>query len=246
MKKVVIIEDELLSATRLRNKILDIDDTLQVDGPLRSVKEVVDYLQSHDDYDLVFSDIRLLDGNVFMAFSYVMPSSFVIFTTAYDEYAMQAIKNNGIDYLLKPIDEDELRMAINKVKLRPSPQNLSSIVADVGNRYKERLLVYKGDDMVSLAVCDIFYFCKNEGYTTVMDSTGNSYKLSSTIQEMEDMLNPTTFFRLNRKYLINIKALKKVCTFFNSKLIVKLYHCQDEHIIVSKEKSSRLKEWLNM
>ena len=246
MKKVVIIEDELLSATRLRNKILDIDDILQVDGPLRSVKEVVDYLQSHDDYDLVFSDIRLLDGNVFMAFSYVMPSSFVIFTTAYDEYAMQAIKNNGIDYLLKPIDEDELRKAINKVKLRQSPQNLSSIVADVGNRYKERLLVYKGDDMVSLAVCDIFYFCKNEGNTTVMDSTGNTYKLSSTIQEMEDMLNPTTFFRLNRIYLINIKALKKVSTFFNSKLIVKLYHCQDEHIIVSKEKSSRLKEWLNM
>ncbi len=246
MKKVVIIEDEVLSATRLRNKILDIDDTLQVDGPLRSIKEVVDYLQSHDDYDLVFSDIRLLDGSVFMAFSYVMPSSFVIFTTAYDEYAMQAIKNNGIDYLLKPIAEDELRKAINKVKLRPSLQNLSSIVADVGNRYKERLLVYKDDDMVSLAVCDIFYFCKNEGCTTVTDSTGNTYKLSSTIQEMEDMLNPNKFFRLNRKYLINIKALKKVSLFFNSKLIIKLYHCQDEHIIVSKEKSSRLKEWLNM
>lgn len=246
MKKVVIIEDELLSATRLKKKILDIDDTLQVDGPLRSVKEVVDYFQSHDDYNLVFSDIRLLDGTVFMAFSKVMPSSFVIFTTAYDEYAMQAIKSNGIDYLLKPIDEEELCEAINKVKLRPSLQARTGYITDSGGKYKERLLVYKGEDMISLSVRDIFYICKNEGCTTVTASTGNTYKLSSTIQEMEEQLNPNAFFRLNRKYLINIKALKKVSPFFNSKLIVQLYHCQDEHIIVSKEKSSRLKEWLNL
>ena len=129
MKKVLIIEDELLSAKRLKKKILDIDDTLEVDGPLQSVKDVVEYLESHDDYDLIFSDIRLLDGDVFMAFQKVLPSSFVIFTTAYDEYAMQAIKSNGIDYLLKPIDEDELRDAMKKVSsLTANSSKLKAVV----------------------------------------------------------------------------------------------------------------------
>ena len=158
MKKVLIIEDELLSAKRLKKMILDIDDTLEVDGPLQSVKDVVEYMQAHDDYDLVFSDIRLLDGDVFMAFQKVLPSSLVIFTTAYDEYAMQAIKSNGIDYLLKPIDEDELREAMKKVgNLTSSNGKLKSVI-DKLVRYKERLLVYKGGDMVSLPVNDILYF----------------------------------------------------------------------------------------
>ena len=136
MKKVLIIEDELPSAKRLEKLLLEMDDTLEIDGPLQSIREVVGYLHSHDDYDLIFSDIRLLDGDVFTAFQEVLPSSFVIFTTAYDEYAMSAIKNHGIDYLLKPVDEDELRKAINKVKLTPKDQDLAGVVRQM----------HKGDD----------------------------------------------------------------------------------------------------
>lgn len=211
MKKVLIIEDELLSAKRLKKMILDIDDTLEVDGPLQSVKDVVEYMQAHDDYDLVFSDIRLLDGDVFMAFQKVLPSSLVIFTTAYDEYAMQAIKSNGIDYLLKPIDEDGLREAMKKVgNLTSSNGKLKSVI-----------------DML------------------VTTSSGESYCLSVTIQELESQLDPDKFFRLNSQYLVNIAALKKISPFFNSKLIVQLFHCSDRNIIVSKERAVLFKEWLN-
>lgn len=245
MKKVLIIEDELLSAKRLKKMILDIDDTLEVDGPLQSVKDVVEYMQAHDDYDLVFSDIRLLDGDVFMAFQKVLPSSLVIFTTAYDEYAMQAIKSNGIDYLLKPIDEDELREAMKKVgNLTSSNGKLKSVI-DKLVRYKERLLVYKGGDMVSLPVNDILYFYKDGRNMLVTKSSGESYCLSVTIQELESQLDPDKFFRLNRQYLVNIAALKKISPFFNSKLIVQLFHCSDRNIIVSKERAVLFKEWLN-
>lgn len=245
MKKVLIIEDELLSAKRLKKMILDIDDTLEVDGPLQSVKDVVEYMQAHDDYDLVFSDIRLLDGDVFMAFQKVLPSSLVIFTTAYDEYAMQAIKSNGIDYLLKPIDEDELREAMKKVgNLTSSNGKLKSVI-DKLVRYKERLLVYKGGDMVSLPVNDILYFYKDGRNMLVTTSSGEAYCLSVTIQELESQLDPDKFFRLNRQYLVNIAALKKISPFFNSKLIVQLFHCRDRNIIVSKERAVLFKEWLN-
>ncbi len=245
MKKVLIIEDELLSAKRLKKMILDIDDTLEVDGPLQSVKDVVEYMQAHDDYDLVFSDIRLLDGDVFMAFQKVLPSSLVIFTTAYDEYAMQAIKSNGIDYLLKPIDEDELREAMKKVgNLTSSNGKLKSVI-DKLVRYKERLLVYKGGDMVSLPVNDILYFYKDGRNMLVTTSSGEAYCLSVTIQELESQLDPDKFFRLNRQYLVNIAALKKISPFFNSKLIVQLFHCSDRNIIVSKERAVLFKEWLN-
>lgn len=245
MKKVLIIEDELLSAKRLKKMILDIDDTLEVDGPLQSVKDVVEYMQAHDDYDLVFSDIRLLDGDVFMAFQKVLPSSLVIFTTAYDEYAMQAIKSNGIDYLLKPIDEDELREAMKKVgNLTSSNGKLKSVI-DKLVRYKERLLVYKGGDMVSLPVNDILYFYKDGRNMLVTTSSGEAYCLSVTIQELESQLDPDKFFRLNRQYLVNIAALKKISPFFNSKLIVLLFHCSDRNIIVSKERAVLFKEWLN-
>lgn len=245
MKKVLIIEDELLSAKRLKKMILDINDTLEVDGPLQSVKDVVEYIQAHDDYDLVFSDIRLLDGDVFMAFQKVLPSSLVIFTTAYDEYAMQAIKSNGIDYLLKPIDEDELREAMKKVgNLTSSNGKLKSVI-DKLVRYKERLLVYKGGDMVSLPVNDILYFYKDGRNMLVTTSSGEAYCLSVTIQELESQLDPDKFFRLNRQYLVNIAALKKISPFFNSKLIVQLFHCSDRNIIVSKERAVLFKEWLN-
>ena len=116
MQKVLIIEDDHFSARRLKRLIMDIDDTIDVHGPLKSVAEVTEELAANNDYDLIFSDIRLADGGVFEAFRKVMPQSFVIFTTAYDEYAMEAIKNNGLDYLMKPIDAGELRAAIGKLR----------------------------------------------------------------------------------------------------------------------------------
>ncbi len=145
MQKVLIIEDDHFSARRLKRLIMDIDDTIDVHGPLKSVAEVTEELAANNDYDLIFSDIRLADGDVFEAFRKVMPQSFVIFTTAYDEYAMEAIKNNGLDYLMKPIDANELRAAIGKLQLNRNAQQsaverpLHGVLNDT-RQYRERFL----------------------------------------------------------------------------------------------------------
>lgn len=246
MKKVLIIEDERISAIRLEKLIREIDDTIEVEGPLVSVSEVVEHLRRHNDYDLIFADIRLSDSDVFTAFQEIMPASFVIFTTAYDEYAMQAIKNHGIDYLLKPIDEKDLRQAIQKLSLgvKENTGKLHQVMGDM-THYKERLIVYKGEELIPLQVSEILYFSKESKELLCMTAEGKQYHVRNmTMQDLEEQLNPEKFFRLNRQYFIHIRALKRITPFFNSKLKVRLCHCQDEEILVSRERSILFKKWL--
>ena len=219
MKKVLIIEDERISAIRLEKLIREIDDTIEVEGPLASVSEVVEHLRRHNDYDLIFADIRLSDSDVFTAFQEIMPASFVIFTTAYDEYAMQAIKNHGIDYLLKPIDEKDLRQAIQKLSLgvKENTGKLHQVMGDM-THYKERLIVYKGEELIPLQVSEILYFSKESKELLCMTAEGKQYHVRNmTMQDLEEQLNPEKFFRLNRQYFIHIRALKRITPFFNSK-----------------------------
>lgn len=228
MKKVLIIEDERISAIRLEKLIHEIDDTIEVEGPLVSVSEVVEHLRRHNDYDLIFADIRLSDSDVFTAFQEIMPASFVIFTTAYDEYAMQAIKNHGIDYLLKPIDEKDLHQVMGDM-----------------THYKERLIVYKGEELIPLQVSEILYFSREGKELLCMTAEGKQYHVRNmTMQDLEEQLNPEKFFRLNRQYFIHIRALQRITPFFNSKLKVRLCHCLDEEILVSRERSVLFKKWL--
>lgn len=244
MKKVLIIEDERISAIRLEKLIREIDDTIEVEGPLASVSEVVEHLRRHNDYDLIFADIRLSDSDVFTAFQEIMPASFVIFTTAYDEYAMQAIKNHGIDYLLKPIDEKDLRQAIQKLSLgvKENTGKLHQVMGDM-THYKERLIVYKGEELIPLQVSEILYFSKESKELLCMTAEGKQYHVRNmTMQDLEEQLNPEKFFRLNRQYFIHIRALKRITPFFNSKLKVRLCHCQDEEILVSRERSILFKK----
>mgnify|MGYP003450695904 FL=1 len=246
MKKVLIIEDERISAIRLEKLIHEIDDTIEVEGPLVSVLEVVEHLRRHNDYDLIFADIRLSDSDVFTAFQEIMSASFVIFTTAYDEYAMQAIKNHGIDYLLKPIDEKDLRQAIQKLSLgvRENTGKLHQVMGDM-THYKERLIVYKGEELIPLQVSEILYFSKESKELLCMTAEGKQYHVRNmTMQDLEEQLNPEKFFRLNRQYFIHIRALQRITPFFNSKLKVRLCYCLDEEILVSRERSILFKKWL--
>ena len=246
MKKVLIIEDERISAIRLEKLIREIDDTIEVEGPLASVSEVVEHLRRHNDYDLIFADIRLSDGDVFTAFQEIMPASFVIFTTAYDEYAMQAIKNHGIDYLFKPIDEKELRQAIQKLSLgvKENAGQVHQVLSDI-KHYKERLVVYKGEELIPLQVSEILYFSKESKELLCMTAEGKQYHVRNmTMQDLEEQLNPEKFFRLNRQYFIHIRALQRITPYFNSKMKVQLLHCQDEEILVSRERSILFKKWL--
>ena len=249
MQKVLIIEDDHFSARRLKRLIMDIDDTIDVHGPLKSVAEVTEELAANNDYDLIFSDIRLADGDVFEAFRKVMPQSFVIFTTAYDEYAMEAIKNNGLDYLMKPIDADELRAAIGKLRLNRNAQQ-SAVVSplrDVLNdtrQYRERFLITKGDELCMLCADDISYINMHDNRITVFAVDGTSYPLPMSMNDLEQTLDPARFFRLNRQYIANIKGIRKISLYFGSKLMVKLKGCEDENIVISKEKATLFKKWL--
>jgi len=249
MKKILIIEDDFFSAKRLKRQIMDIDDMILIHGPLKSVKDVVEELSVNNDYDLVFSDIRLVDGDVFEAFRKVMPNSFVIFTTAYDEYAMQAIKNNGLDYLLKPIDFKELCIAMDKLKMLNSAKeeihSKINYLLDETRQYRERFLVSKGDELVMLYADDISYINKTDNHVMAFTEDGLSYSLSMTMTDLEQDLDPNKFFRINRQYIANIKGIRKISLFFSSKLIVRLKGCNDDSITISKEKTAQFKKWLD-
>lgn len=249
MKKVLIIEDDHFSAKRLRRLIMDIGDMVDVHGPLKSINDVVEELSVNNDYDLIFSDIRLVDGDVFEAFRKVKPKSFVIFTTAYDEYAMRAIKNNGLDYLMKPIDFKELCMAIDKLNiLSHCDKEVNSklnVLLDETRQYRERFLVNKGEELIMLYTDDISYISKTDNHVRAFMKDGTSYSLTMSMADMETALDPNKFFSINRQYIANINGIKKISLFFSSKLIVKLKGCNDDNIVISKEKASQFKKWLD-
>ena len=249
MKKILIIEDEQFSAKRLKRLIMDIDDTMDVHGPLKRVEEVVNELSANNDYDLIFSDIRLVDGDVFDAFRDVKPKAFVIFTTAYEEYAMQAIKNNGLDYLMKPIDYKELCMAIDKLKLldpayEETNNKLDGLLDDT-RQYRKRFLVSKGDELIMLYTDDISFICKTDNHILAFKDDGTSYPLAMSMSDLEKALDPDNFFRINRQYIANIRGIKKISLFFRSKLIIRLKGCDEDNIVISKEKTAQFKKWLD-
>lgn len=250
MKRILIIEDERMSASRLKRLINDIDDTLDVIGPLTTVEEVIETIKQDTAFDLIISDIRLHDRLVFEAFHEVMPRSMVIFTTAYDEYALEAFRHNGIDYLLKPIEQDALSNAIRKVQnhlndLNDSNQsNLLSASREL-RCFRERILVTRGDELIPLRTETVRYFCIEDNIVTAYTNQGDSFRIPLTMNDLEQQLNPDLFFRLNRQYIAHIDSIRKISFFFSSKLIVRLTGCDDDHIVISKEKSAQFKQWLD-
>ena len=261
MKRILIIEDERMSASRLKRLISDIDDTLDVVGPLTTVEEVIETLKQDTAFDLIISDIRLHDRLVFEAFYEVMPHCMVIFTTAYDEYALEAFRHNGIDYLLKPIESDALSRALtkalqpNNLKTSPlgdegdacikqEPQDLISASREL-RCFRERILVTRGDELIPLRTDTVSYFSIEDNTVTAYTNQGNSYRIPLTMNDLEQQLNPDLFFRLNRQYIAHIDSIRKISFFFSSKLIVRLTGCDDDHIVISKEKSAQFKQWLD-
>lgn len=241
MRKVLIIEDEILNAKRLKKLLQEIDEQILIEGPLLSVQEVIAHLSVKNDYDVIFSDIRLKNEVVFDAFSKLNISNFVVFTTAFKEYGYQAFKSNGIDYLLKPYSKVELESAYRKA-IKYNSQK-SSEGKGQETEYKERLLVSKGEELVPVFIKDINYISTNSKHTLLCLNNGTTYIAPMTLNELEPVLNPKMFFRLNRQYIANISAIEKISLYFMSKLSVRLIGCE-EAVLVSKERSVAFKEWL--
>ena len=248
---VIIIEDEKPSARRLQRmlKALDVDAQTM----LHSVEESIAWFKTNEHPDLIFLDIQLSDGLSFEIFDAIQINSAVIFTTAYDEYALQAFKLNSIDYLLKPIDDEELALAVNKYKERlPQKQSVTLdfndikklLVNPIDREYKKRFSIKVGQHLKLINIEDIeCFFSENKG-TYLYTKEGRNYLLDTTLDNLENELEPNTFFRINRKFFVNINAIKDMVSYTNSRLQIKLNSYNEQDVIVARERVKDFKNWL--
>lgn len=250
--KVLIVEDEPVSSMVLREQILSHDPKAEIYPPLESVQDAVDFFRSGAEIDLAFFDIQLSDGSSFEIFKQVQIHIPIIFTTAYDQYTLQAFKVNSIDYLLKPIDTTELRAALTQYKNYHQKQYayvsiLEHIQKQSAKSFKKRFLIKIGDNYLSKAAEDIALFYA-DGKTTYLIHKGSSrrYIVDYTLEVLENqMLDPQQFFRINRKFIVNVDALSEVKSYVNGRLKVLTSHAEPADMIVSRERVSDFKSWLN-
>ena len=252
----IIIEDEKPAARRL-NRMLD-KLGVNVVHTLHSVEESIEWFSNNDHPGVIFLDIQLSDGLSFEIFENMEIKSAVIFTTAYDEYALQAFKLNSIDYILKPIDEAELKAAVDKYgnlketfgsqQSRSIQLNFEDIkkllVHPMERDYKKRFTVKVGQHLKMIPVEEICCFYSENKGTYVFTAEGRNYLLETTLDQLENELSPEHFFRVNRKFYININAIKDIISYSNSRLKLKLNHFNGEEIIVARERVKDFKAWL--
>ncbi|WP_299161494.1 LytTR family DNA-binding domain-containing protein [uncultured Eudoraea sp.] len=248
---VLIIEDEKPAARRLARLLNELD--VQVATMLHSVEESVEWFQNNDHPDLIFLDIQLSDGLSFEIFDLVEVKSAIIFTTAYDEYALQAFKLNSIDYLLKPIDDEELESAVIKYQnLKPDHNQLSLDFEDIKKllvnplerEYKKRFTIRLGQHLKIINADEIECFYSENKGTYASTTEGRNYLLDTTLENLENELSPQIFFRVSRKFYININHIKDIVSYTNSRLIIKLNRYNEQEIIVSRERVKDFKLWL--
>jgi len=249
--KVLIIEDEKPSARRLQRMLEK--QNVSVDKMLHNVQEAVEWFVNNEHPDLIFLDIQLSDGLSFEIFDEVVVNSAIIFTTAFDEYALQAFKLNSIDYLLKPIDEEELEAAVKKYLARaPQTQNVQLnfddikklLVNPVEREYKKRFTTKIGQHIKMIPVDEIECFYSENKGTYAHTIEGRDYLLDTTLEQMEDEISPEVFFRINRKYYVNINAIKDIVSYTNSRLQLKLNSYKEQEVVVARERVKDFKLWL--
>lgn len=248
---IIIIEDEKPAARLLQRKVEKLG--LEVKHLLHSVEEAIAWFNSNTHPDLIFLDIQLSDGLSFEIFETIDIKSAVIFTTAYDEYALRAFKLNSIDYLLKPIDEEDLETAVSKFKERNSATTKLSLdfelikkmlVNPLDREYKKRFTIKMGQQlkMISIEEAECFYSENKGTYVHTLDN--RDYLLDVTLEQLENELNPNDFYRVSRKFIISLKAIKEIQLHSNSRLKVFLPTYKEDEIIVARERVGEFKEWL--
>ncbi len=251
----LIIEDEKLAAEKLIELIHRYDSRIEVKEILDSVDKSVKWFNSNHHPDLVFMDIQLADGLSFEIFELTEVKSPVIFTTAYDEYTIKAFKVNSVDYLLKPVDLNDLAVAIEKYKtnfgpkaqkeFRPGFEIYDRLINQLTNSYKNRFVVKVGVHIRSLPVEEIEYYYTCEKSTFICTIEGKNYAVDYSLEQIEKLIDPELFFRISRKFIINLNAIKDIIAYSNSRLKIILKNPPDEDAIVSREKVREFKKWLD-
>ncbi|MDW3209773.1 MAG: LytTR family DNA-binding domain-containing protein [Reichenbachiella sp.] len=249
--KVLIVEDEGIAADRLIQLLEQLDASIEVVEHLDSVKSVVEWFESHATPDLAFFDIQLADGLSFEVFEQVEVRCPIIFTTAYDQYAIEAFKVNSIDYLLKPMVEADLQRALDKFQKQKQPaQNvdvstLMKLMQQQTKSYKERFVIKVGEHLKSVLTEDVEIFLSENKATYLLSKDNKRFIIDFTLDQIQEAIDPKSFFRINRKYLIHIDGIKDIITYSNSRLKLELHHFNADDLIVSREKVAQFKEWLD-
>ncbi|GAB2595955.1 LytR/AlgR family response regulator transcription factor [Spirosoma areae] len=260
---VLIVEDEDMAAKKLIKTLASVEPTATVTAVTCSVRETVAWLRANgpgqpSTPDLILMDIELADGQSFQIFEQIAVDSPVIFTTSYDEYAIRAFKVNSIDYLLKPVQKDELRAALDKFIGQKAPHSPTGAETSVmmGNlvkelqkqllpkEYRQRFLVQYSAKLLSVDTRQIAYFFSDNRLNQIRTTDGKKMIVDYSLDELEEMLDPTQFFRISRSFLVSIASVDQVQTYFGNRLALKLKPNTDKEVVVSREKLTRFKEWM--
>ena len=256
--KILIVEDEDLAVKKIRKTLNEVDASADVVGVTDSITATVDWLESNPWPDLILMDIELSDGQSFEIFSRIQVKSAVVFTTSYDEYALKAFKVNSIDYLLKPIQKEDLQAALDKYKkmkqLYASGDsngsfNMDSLVKELQQRlqpkeYRKRFLVKHGQKLVSIELDEIAYFFSDGRLNFFKTDDNRKFVVDYTMDELEDMLDPQKYFRINRAFYVSVKSIGQIHDYFGNRLLLHLKPALDKESIVSREKVSDFKKWM--
>jgi DNA-binding LytR/AlgR family response regulator len=258
--KILIVEDEDLAVRKIQKTLASVDSEAEVAGITDSIKATVEWLQQNEQPDLILMDIELADGQSFEIFNLVEVKSPVVFTTSYDEYALKAFKVNSIDYLLKPVQKEELHNALEKYRKmketyssKPADETrdttLDSLVKELQKKlqpkeYRKRFLVKHAQKLVSVEIGEIAYFF-SDGRLNFFKTTDNrKFVVDYTMDELEDMLDPQDFFRISRSFYVSVGSIDKIDDYFGNRLILQLKPQVDKEALVSREKVTDFKKWM--
>lgn len=252
--KIAVIEDESLAAKRLVRLINELRKDVVVDFQTDSVEDAVVYFSKKPNIDLAFMDVQLADGISLDIFQHTHVAVPVIFTTAYDHYAVKAFKVNSIDYLLKPIETAELQRALQRYEelfvgkqanVLPNLNQLIAVMRDQQGEFRKRFLVRSGAKLVFISVQNTAYFFSDEGSTFIVTLENERYLIEHTLDELEAQLNPEDFFRINRGMILQLQSIKKIEPHFNNRLLLEVTPVFASEVTVSRHRASTFKAWLN-
>lgn len=252
---ILIVEDEELAVKKLQKTLAGVDPSANVVGVTDSIQGTVDWLQNNTNADLILMDIELADGQSFEVFNQVEVKAPVIFTTSYDEYALKAFKVNSVDYLLKPIQSEDLQAALAKYRKltnnnsKGNDINLESLVKQLQQQlqpkeYRKRFLVKHAQKLVSVDVDEISYFYSDGRLNFFKTHDNKKFVVDYTMEELEEMLDPDKFVRISRSFYVAIEAIDKIDDYFGNRLILQLKPAVDKEALVSREKVSDFKKWM--
>jgi len=252
--KILIIEDEHLAAEKLKATTLSIDPAYEVLDIINTVDEAIDWLNKNEAPDLILSDIHLADGISFSIYSEVKVTSPIIFTTAYEKYAIKAFEVNSVDYLLKPVTKERLELAIEKYNTLTNSKTedqsalyteFKNLLSQSNKEYKSRFLCKLGNKIKSIPTSSISYFFSKDKMTFIIDVDGNRLPVNNTLDEIDNLIDPTNFFRLNRQFITNFDAIDEIHPYFKGRLKLKLKPASEDDIVISTERTPLFKAWLD-